>query len=455
MIEKVLWVDAGTPLRDDLVAVLGEMDAEMLEAKDATRALALVESHAPDLVVTGLSGEGRRTFDRLRADHPHVPVVLSCSHDALAQASELLRRGALGWIPEACPREVLHSLMQSLTRRLRLEHETALWRRSSTEGAERGELWIGESMLSNRLLEGARQIARAKTPLLITGETGAGKSCLAAYIHANGPRAEGPFLRVQCTAYPEPLLEREIFGHERSAVAGGRARIPGRLDLARGGTLVLDEVGELSLALQTRLLRLLEHESYERVGGTKTLRSDARLIATTNRSLPSLVRQGAYREDLVRRLSVQQIHVPPLRQRKDDIAVLARHFARCFAFDSGLPEPSLDEATLSVLEGQDWPGNVRELMSSVQQLVLRARAMQQDAEDLHLALLGDDLDPEARDAAGNLVGRPLEEIEREAILATLAATGWNKTEASRILGVTARTISNKIKIYRARGFVAR
>jgi transcriptional regulator with GAF, ATPase, and Fis domain len=309
-------------------------------------------------------------------------------------------------------------------------------------------------------MRSAQRIAKSKGTVLITGESGTGKERVAQVIHQESSRARGPFIRVNCAALSETLLESELFGHERGAFTGAHKSREGRFELADGGTLLLDEIGEISPALQAKLLRVLEEEEFERVGGNTTIKVDVRVVATTNRDLATEVKAGRFREDLYYRLHVLPIHVTPLRERAKDIVPLTKHFLAHYARSQGQPIPQITPAAEQRLMSWSWPGNVRELENVVQRAVVLMQGNTLDAPDLvfgaatgPVAVLQGGA-PAAQSTKPMLANRPLADIEREAILETLASTGGNKTEAARRMGVSARTLSNKMKLWRQLGLVA-
>ena len=303
-------------------------------------------------------------------------------------------------------------------------------------------VWVAEAPASRHVLELAQKIAETSTTLLITGESGTGKDQLARWIHEHGPRRDAPYLKIDCASLPSELVESELFGHERGAFTGAVARKPGRLELAEGGTIVLDEVAALAPGMQAKLLRVLEERTFERLGGTETLRVDARLMALTNTDLPKAVAEGRFREDLFFRLNVLGISVPPLRERREDILPLAAHFLARLGPVHGRADATLDPAAARLLEGYGWPGNVRELKNAVEHALVFAKE----------SVLGAQNFPEIMSAAGDSRAgagamRSLEEMERVAILATLEGTRYKIGRAAEILGISRKTLLEKRKKY--------
>jgi two-component system, NtrC family, response regulator AtoC len=303
-------------------------------------------------------------------------------------------------------------------------------------------LWVAADPASQRVLEVAEKLAETATTLLITGESGTGKDQLARWIHERGPRRDAPFLKIDCASLPTELVESELFGHERGAFTGAVARKPGRLELAQGGTIVLDEVAALAPGMQAKLLRVLEEHTFERLGGTETLRMDARVMALTNTDLARAVETGRFREDLFFRLNVLAITVPPLRERPSDIPPLASHFLGRLGPVHGKPDASLDPAALRLLESYSWPGNVRELKNAIEHALVFAKEQ----------LLGPGDFPQIINAAGDAHGqtaalRSLEDVEREAIKATLEATHYKIGKAAEVLGISRKTLLEKRKKY--------
>jgi len=302
--------------------------------------------------------------------------------------------------------------------------------------------WIAADPASKRVLEVAEKLAETATTLLITGESGTGKDQLARWIHERGPRHDAPFLKIDCASLPLELVESELFGHERGAFTGAVARKPGRLEMAEGGTVVLDEVAALAPAVQAKLLRVIEERAFERLGGTEKLRMDARVMALTNADLQKAVAAGRFREDLFFRLNVLAIHVPPLRERRADIAPLAAHFLARLGPVHGRADAVLAPDALRLLESYAWPGNVRELKNAIEHALVFAKDAQLGAQDFP------EIFRAARDGHGPAGAlRSLEDIEHEAIKATLEATRYKIGKTAEVLGISRKTLLEKRKKY--------
>ena len=296
----------------------------------------------------------------------------------------------------------------------------------------------------------ARRYAPADASVLITGESGTGKEMLARFLHAHSRRASGPFVSVNCAAIPENLLESELFGHEKGAFTGAVARRIGKFEEASGGTLLLDEISEMDIRLQAKLLRAIQEREIDRVGGSSPVRVDIRVIATSNRDLERAVAEGGFREDLYYRLNVLSLHLPPLRERPADIEALARHFAKKHALANGLPERPLTPDAVARLRAHHWRGNVRELENCIHRAVLLAQGEVIDAAAIDLRTPAPAAG-EGRRSSSPAVGRTVAEMERELILQTLEHTLGNRTQAANILGISIRTLRNKLRQYSEAG----
>ncbi|MGA8142755.1 MAG: sigma-54 dependent transcriptional regulator [Candidatus Acidiferrales bacterium] len=302
--------------------------------------------------------------------------------------------------------------------------------------------WVAADPASRAVLELAAKVAEPSTTLLITGESGTGKDQLARWIHQHGPRRDAPFLKIDCASLPAELVESELFGHERGAFTGAVTRKLGRLEMAQGGTIVLDEIAALTPGMQAKLLRVIEERTFERLGGTDTLRMEARLMALTNTDLTKAVASGRFREDLFFRLNVLAVPVPPLRERRGDIVALAAHFLARLGPVHGRPGSALDPAALHLLESYAWPGNVRELKNAIEHALIFGKELLLQPQDFPEII---NVAPTAAGTTGPL--RSLNDLERDAIKATLEATRYKIGRAAEILGISRKTLLEKRKKY--------
>jgi len=459
-IQKILVVDDDNLSRQFLVEAVKSLGFQVAIARDGNEGFEQARNTSPDIVLTDLrmpGSDGLQLVERLKNEMPGLPVVVITAHGTVETAVQAMRRGAVDFLMKPCTADTLQLVLRRIERTSKLERENE-YLRQEVLGA--GSRTIAESPAMQETVRSAQRIAKSKGTVLVTGESGTGKERIAQMIHQESNRASAPFVRVNCAALSENLLESELFGHEKGAFTGAIKSREGRFELADGGTLLLDEIGEISPALQAKLLRVLEEEEFERVGGTATIKVDVRVIATTNRDLAAEVKAGRFREDLYYRLHVLPIHVAPLRERSKDVLPLARHFLTHFARTQGTNELTLSTAAEQKLLQWTWPGNVRELENVLQRAVVLSQGTTIEPTDIAFGaatgpvgvLQGGVASIPA--ALPVLANRPLADIEREAILETLASTGGNKTEAARRMGVSARTLSNKMKLWRQLGLVA-
>ncbi len=459
-IQKILVVDDDNLSRQFLVEAVKSLGFQVAIARDGNEGFEQARNTNPDIVLTDLrmpGSDGLQLVERLKNEMPGLPVVVITAHGTVETAVQAMRRGAVDFLMKPCTADTLQLVLRRIERTSKLERENE-YLRQEVLGA--GSRTIAESPAMQETVRAAQRIAKSKGTVLVTGESGTGKERIAQMIHQESNRAGAPFVRVNCAALSENLLESELFGHEKGAFTGAIKSREGRFELADGGTLLLDEIGEISPALQAKLLRVLEEEEFERVGGTATIKVDVRVIATTNRDLAAEVKAGRFREDLYYRLHVLPIHVSPLRERAKDVLPLARHFLTHFARTQGTNELTLSTAAEQKLLQWTWPGNVRELENVLQRAVVLTQGTTIEPTDIAfgaatgpVGVLQGGLDSIPA-ALPSLANRPLADIEREAILETLASTGGNKTEAARRMGVSARTLSNKMKLWRQLGLVA-
>jgi DNA-binding NtrC family response regulator len=425
-------------------------------AAGATEAMRKLASQHFPLVVTDVrmpDGDGLQLMRSLRASSPSTAVIVLTAFGSVPEAVQAMRGGACDYLTKPISFEELQSVVERVMRQVGSHPRTAV-----PSGAIVGS---APSLLS--ALERARHAARTDADVLIEAESGTGKELFARYIHENSDRKHRPFVAVNCAAVPEHLLESELFGHVRGAFTGATASKPGKFELAEGGTLLLDEIGEMPLHLQPKLLRALQEREFERLGDTRSTRVNIRIIATTNVSLPIMVEQGKFRADLYYRLNVIPLPLPPLRERREDIPVLAEFFARKFASEAARPIPVLHPEFIQGLQAHSWPGNVREFGNFMRRLVTLSESDEIGPECLKAELAGSshmanyasnsisnyrsDTAETMSSKAGSALraGSSMREVERHLLEATLQITGGNRTRTAEMLGVSLRTIRNKIR----------
>jgi len=441
----LLIADDDAGLRESLERMLTREGYRVVLASDGRAALERVQAGGVDLIVTDLRMPGLTGLELLRAAKaimPDVDVILLTAFGTVEEAVKAMKDGAYDFLTKPFRREQLIKLIdKALERRDLIEQNRAL-KKQLEDLRAKGQM-IGASPSFRRMTTLIEQIADSSATVLIQGESGTGKELVARTIHERSARRNGPFVAVNCAALPETLLESELFGYERGAFTGAAGRKEGRFELASGGTLFLDEVADLSLVTQPKILRVLQEGEFERLGGTRTLQVDVRIVAATNQDLAEMVKEKRFREDLYYRLNVITIRVPPLRERHEDIRVLAQHFLRVYAAKNGRTLEAFAGEAIERLESYAWPGNVRELENLVERSVVLARKDRIDAEDLPEEVAGVKHPP--RDAILELVGTPLEEIEQRLLDETLRITGGNKTQAAKLLGIDVRTVARKLE----------
>ncbi len=446
--ERVLVADDDPLSREFLQEALGALQMEVEGAADGEEAIRKLWKGGFDLVVTDLKmprADGLQVLETARRLQPPVPVVLITAFGTVEVAVEAMRGGAEDFLVKPASPEQVEVVVRRFREKRRLAAENRFLREMLTGGE--GQV-VAVSPAMKQVLALADKVAPSKATVLITGESGVGKEVVAGRIHARSDRRDKAFIGLNCAALSESLLESELFGHEKGAFTGAVRRREGRFELAHQGTLFLDEIAETGPGLQAKLLRFLEKEEFERVGGSRTLKVDVRILAATNKDLGKAVEEGDFREDLFFRLNVFPIHVPPLRERVEDIPLLVQFGIQKFGKKAGVErvEPSAMEA----LRAYSWPGNVRELLNVVQRLVLLAEggAVTRGLVDLVLGgpvRAGRDEPARGGDPFLSLVGKTAAEVEKGLILATIRAQGGNKAAAARILGLTDRTLRNKLR----------
>jgi two-component system response regulator HydG len=441
----LLVADDDPGLRESLERTLTREGYKVMLASDGRAALERLQAGGVDLVLTDLKMPGLTGLEVLRAAKaiaPDVDVILLTAFGTVEEAVQAMKDGAYDFLTKPFRREQLLKLIdKALERRDLITKNRALQQR--LDDLLRQGAIVGTSPAFRRMMTLVEQVADSSATVLIQGESGAGKESVVRAIHERSPRRSGPFVAVNCAALPETLLESELFGYEKGAFTGAAGRKEGRFELADGGTLFLDEVADLSPVTQPKILRVLQEGEFERLGGTRTLRVDVRIVAATNQDLAQMVKEKRFREDLYYRLNVITINVPPLRERREDISVLAQHFLRVYAAKNNRRLEGLTDDAVRRLEAHAWPGNVRELENVIERGVVLARGARVDVIDLPPEIAGATPLPEG--VLTVRIGTPLAEIEARLLDATLRATKGNKTLTAKLLGIDPRTVSRKLE----------
>jgi DNA-binding NtrC family response regulator len=442
----VLVVDDDQVLRRQLFWAL-DSEHHVLEADSRAAAIAQLRSGRVQVVICDLHlppdldgiSEGLAVIEAARAARPSIPVVVITGSNSRQIALEAIRCGAYGFFEKPFNEAEVTHIVRQAARVRHLEEENLKLRASLNACRGFGRL-LGSSPALEHILKQARAVASTSATVLLAGENGTGKEMLARAVHEESPRSEGPFVAVSCAALPEDLIESELFGHERGAFTGATQARMGRFELADGGTLFLDEIGELSQAVQVKLLRVLQDRAFERLGGTKTLTVDIRLIAASNRDLEQEVEEKRFRRDLFYRLNVVPLQLPALRERREDLPILAAHFAAKAADKHGRPPAALDPALLEALQEYDWPGNVRELENLMERLVVLTAGSRLGTEFLPEKMLhirpvaaASDNSPEGDETTleGAMVA-----LKRRLLVNALQAESGNKAAAAKRLGIS-------------------
>lgn len=447
---RILVVEDDDGLRSVTKAQLEKCGHDTAVAADASEALALLERQSFDLVLTDLSlpgMSGLELLQRIHTDYPETSVVIITAYGTIESAVAAIKAGAYDYISKPVHPTELKALVSRVIERHRLIDEVRLLRSSLDEKYGFQQI-VGKSDALIDVLDMANRVAPTDATVLILGDTGTGKELIARAIHVNSPRKERPFVVINCGAIPGELLESELFGYVKGAFTGANGHKKGKVEMAEGGTVFLDEIGEMPLELQVRVLRLLQEREIEKVGALHIIRVDVRIIAATHRNLESLVTEGKFREDLYYRLAVIPIMVPPLRDRTGDITDLAAHFFESSKMRYGRHKLQLPESILSYLLNYHWPGNVRELENIMERLVLLSRCDEITVADLpekiRQAVPKPQVQPAPSTAGSSL---PLKEMERDMILQVLKACDWNQSQAARQLGISRKTLLYRMGKY--------
>lgn len=459
---RVLIIEDNTTLREGMAQVIARMNHEVLTAPGGRSGLELFEAQAPDVVVSDLKMDdvdGMQVLAAVRARDADVPVIIVTAFGSIEKAVEAMKEGAHDFLPKPFPPELLRTKVERALQARherqqveRLREENAMLRAEQSSQFDPSGI-VGQGAAMRRVFELVNKIARTDSTVYVFGESGTGKELIARAIHEASPRAKGPFIKVNCSALAETLLESELFGHEKGSFTGALKRKLGRFELADGGSLFLDEIGDVSPMIQLKLLRVLQERQFERVGGEQTVRVDVRVITATNKDLKAEVAAGRFREDLFYRLHVLPIVLPPLRDRREDIPPLVDHFIQKLAERTRSQVKRCAPSAMQALLGYGWPGNVRELENVIEHALVFAEGEELVGADLPAVVGG-----AARGAGGGgdilptLDGERslpelLDELERQLIMRAFRQAGGVKTETARLLGVKPSALYYKLEKY--------
>jgi DNA-binding NtrC family response regulator len=478
MSTRVLIVDDKQMMRDSVGAILQRAGYQVVAAADGAAALTMVARHRPAAVVTDLKMpemDGLDLLSRIRQADDQLPVVLMTAYGTIDDAVRAMKEGAFDFIQKPFESEHLVITVKRAVEHRRLLQENAVLR-SNAAAFEAGPTLVGRSSAMRQLATQIQQIAHSHGTVLIAGESGTGKEVVARMLHAHSPRRERVMLCLNCAALSSSLLESELFGHEKGAFTGADQLRKGRFELADGGTLLLDEISEISPELQAKLLRVLQEQAFERVGSSMTMKVDVRVIATTNRELTQAVARGDFRQDLYYRLNVLPIHLPPLRDRLGDVALLAAHFLQLVATREGRQAKKFDDAALELMSNYPWPGNVRELENICERAAVLSKGPIITAAvvrpwlttvppvagpgiagftyaDPQSAMTGTTM-TSVDLLAGQPVVKKLDDLEREQIVRTLGRFNGNRQKTAAALGIGVRTLGLKLKKWKESNLVA-
>jgi two-component system NtrC family response regulator/two-component system response regulator HydG len=447
MKQRILVVDDEQNARDALKTILTEEGYEVREAADGEAGLEALADFRPDAVLCDIRMpklDGLSFLARAKEEGHQAVFVMMTAFASIETAVQAMKAGAEDYLTKPVDVSSVLAKLEKVLEKRALKRDNEQLRERLREKYKFSNI-VGDSAELQAVFDVVKRAAPTRATVLVLGESGTGKELIAQAIHEESTRRDKPFIKVNCAALTESLLESELFGHEKGSFTGAVGRREGRFELADGGTLFLDEIGEISAGLQVKLLRVLQQKEFERVGGTQTLKVDVRVVAATNRDLEAEVKAGRFREDLFYRLNVVAVTLPPLRRRKSDIPALVAHFIERYSEVHGKSVRGLAPGTLNALLSYDWPGNVRELGNVIERAVVLARGAELTSDDLPPTLRGPR--PTSRSSDSLIPGATLYEIEREAILRTLELVDGSTSRAADLLGISVRKIQYRLKEY--------
>ncbi len=448
MNEKILIIDDEQYILDSLSDVLEDEGYICLTALDGFEGIRIIEQENPDVVLLDIwmdEIDGIEVLKRVKSNYPHLPIIMISGHGTIETAVQTTKLGAFDFIEKPISLEKLLILVKNALNYKKIQEENEFLKSNFLKD----EIILGNSNVIKKLLQDIDKIAPTDSWVLITGENGSGKELVAKLIHKKSKRANKPFIDVNCAAIPEELIESELFGHEKGSFTGAIEQKKGKFDLADGGTIFLDEIGDMSMRTQSKILRILQEQKFERVGGHEIIKVDVRVIAATNKNLLEEIKNGKFREDLYYRLNVIPIHVPPLRERVDDIPILAKYFLNKFSFEHTGRAKEISEKAMLLLQKHNWPGNVRELKNLMERLVILVDNDIIEAEDIEKYLYGKYTDNQ--DVLCGLIDKyeklddAVKIFEKMFIEKKIKINNGNITKTSEMIGVTRRNLYRKMK----------
>ena len=439
----VLLVDDEVKILSSLSRILENYDYKVLTALDGKSALSIIEENDIDVVLLDLKlpeMDGITVLKKIMKRKPSLPVIMLTAHGSISKAVEAVKIGAFDFLEKPVESEKILITIKNAIEKSRLQKERTFLIQEALEKYK----MVGISNAMKKIFSLIEKIAPTEAKVLITGESGVGKELIAKAIHFRSKRAGGPFVVLNCAAIPEELIESELFGHEKGAFTGAVERKEGKFELASGGTLFLDEIGDMSLRVQAKVLRAIEEGEIQRIGGKETIKVDTRIICASNKDLEKAVREGKFREDLYYRIKVIHIHVPPLRERKEDIPILLNYYLQILSKESGKEMPKLHPSALEVLFEYPWSGNIRELRNLVEKIIVLYPGEIISKDDIMKLL-----EKEEKVSIGfsGTLSEARKKAEREIIFAKLLANNWNYELTAKELGISRATLFNKLKEY--------
>ena len=451
--KRILVVDDEDMIRDLLSETLQRDDYIVDTASNGKDALEVLEQYKFDLLITDIrlpDLSGMKILERVNKKYPDMGTILITAYGSIKNAVKAMKQGAFDYITKPFSLDEMEVVIKKYFDYQNLVSENQ-YLRSQLNKKFSFENIVGTSAPMEKIFDQIKMVSRSRATVLIQGDSGTGKELVARAIHYNSERKSGPFITTNCAALPEGLVESELFGHEKGAFTGAIKTSKGRFEMADGGTLLLDEISEISLALQAKLLRVLQEREIERVGGGKPMPVDVRIIATTNRDLEVEVEEGRFRGDLYYRLNVVPIHMPTIVERRDDIPLLIRHFVGYFCNDNGFQQKEISEKAMRMLAQKDWPGNVREIENSVERAVVMSGPDVRVLEAHHFFLQEKHIQEDVIIQTSSSSQMTLREVEKSLILKTLKDNEDNRTKTADLLGISVRTLRNKLNEYRQEG----